>query len=418
MALPTLQPIQQSSLSILPSTGTHGNVVSSLPLGVYGSSAAFVSGAVDQVAFTYAMLGGEVLDIELKESNVYASYEMAVLEYSYLVNLHQSKNSLQSLLGSPTGTFNQDGTLTAGTPGAALKFPKFSLSYARNVSDQIAYESGIGGNVPFYSASINLVDGQQTYDLTNIIIDKANSGDTVLSNALSSSNNSQIRVNKVYFRSPHQVWRFFGYYGGLTVVGNLNTYGQYADDSTFDVVPAWQNKLQAINYETNLFTRTSHYSYEIKNNKINLFPTPTSAAPTKIWFVFSFPPNALSDDPNAKTGVDGVNNMNTLPFENLPYENINSIGKHWIRRYALAIVKGILGNTRGKFDSIPIPGGSVTLNHSTLLSQSTDEMEKLREELKTILDELTYPKIVETEAAIMDNVSKIHQYIPKSIFVG
>jgi len=418
---PILQPKQQSSLSILPQTGTISNVVLGLPYGIYAASSAFISGAVDQVAFTFAMLGGDVLDIELKENSVYASYERAVLEYSYIVNLHQAKNTLGSFLGSPTGSFDQDGSITTGSlsgSNAALKFPRFSLAYARQVSDELAYESGIGGTVAFYTSSVDIISGQQTYDLTQIILDKAASGDTVLAGALSSSNHNQIRVNKVYFRSPHQIWRFFGYYGGLTVVGNLNTYGQYADDSTFDLVPAWQNKLQAINYEINLYTRTSHYSYEIRNNKINLFPTPSSGGPTKIWFVFSFAPDPLEENPNAKTGISGVNNLNTLPFENIPFESINSIGKHWIRRYALSICKGILGNTRGKFTEIPIPGGSVTLNHDALLAQSTEEMEKLKEELKTILDELTYPKIAETDASIVENVAKIHQYIPKSIYVG
>ena len=32
------------------------------------------------------------------------------------------------------------------------------------------------------------------------------------------------------------MWRFYGYYGGLNVVGNLSTYGQYSDESTFEVI--------------------------------------------------------------------------------------------------------------------------------------------------------------------------------------
>jgi hypothetical protein len=51
------------------------------------------------------------------------------------------------------------------------------------------------------------------------------------------------------------MWRFYGYYGGFSVVGNLRTYGQYADDSTFEIVPTWQNKLQAMAYEDALWTR-------------------------------------------------------------------------------------------------------------------------------------------------------------------
>jgi hypothetical protein len=65
----------------------------------------FLSGAADQVAYTYKKLGGDVLDIELAEGNVYAAYEEAVLEYSYLVNLHQTKNSLSVSWGSHNRLF-------------------------------------------------------------------------------------------------------------------------------------------------------------------------------------------------------------------------------------------------------------------------------------------------------------------------
>ena len=78
MALPTLSPQSQMSKSILPPTGTVGDVAASLPLGIYDSSDSFLSGAADQVAYTYKKLGGDVLDIELKASNVYANYEEAV----------------------------------------------------------------------------------------------------------------------------------------------------------------------------------------------------------------------------------------------------------------------------------------------------------------------------------------------------
>ena len=64
------------------------------------------------------------------------------------------------------------------------------------------------------------------------------------------------------------MWRFYGYYGGLNTVGNLANYGQFADDSTFEVIPPWHNKLQAMAYEDAIYTRNSHYSYEIKNNKL------------------------------------------------------------------------------------------------------------------------------------------------------
>ena len=103
------------------------------------------------------------------------------------------------------------------------------------------------------------------------------------------------------------MWRFYGYYGGVGVVGNYQTYGQYADDTTFEIVPTWQNKLQAIMYEDSLYTRVSHYSYEIINNKLKLFPTPVEGAMADhFWFRFTIETNSPLID-NVESGQNRVN---------------------------------------------------------------------------------------------------------------
>ena len=76
---------------ILPVTGNASAVTAdNLPYGMYLDSTDFISGAVDQVAFTYKMLGGDVLDIELMPGNVYTSYELSVLEYSSIIGFFRS----------------------------------------------------------------------------------------------------------------------------------------------------------------------------------------------------------------------------------------------------------------------------------------------------------------------------------------
>ena len=217
------------------------------------------------------------------------------------------------------------------------------------------------------------------------------------------------------------MWRFYGYYGGFSVVGNMRTYGQYADDSTFEIVPTWQNKLQAMAYEDALWTRISHYSYELKDNNLRIFPRPDSTSPEKIWVEFTIDQQYAPWEEGVgqpKSGIDGINNMNTLPFQNIPYENINAIGKQWIRRFALAVTKEILGQVRGKFATVPIPGESVTLNASDLLSQAKSEQDALREELKSTLDELTYAEMASVDATLQDSTKKVVENIPAGIFVG
>ena len=61
--------------------------------------------------------------------------------------------------------------------------------------------------------------------------------------------------------------------------------------------------------------------------------------------------------------------------------------KNWIQRYALAVAKGILGEIRGKYRSLPSPGGGASLNGADLIQQSTQEKEKLKEELLSEIEE-------------------------------
>ena len=413
MAFPTLTPTSTQSAIILPPTGTAGDVLSSLPFGIY-TTGSFVSGAVDQVAYTFRKLGGDILDIEIKAENVYANYEEAVLEYSYLVNLHQAKNTLGSTLGNPTGSFNEDGTTIGGQSGVELKYPKFNFGYAMKVGQQFSHEAAIGGTVPIYSASFDIVSGQQDYNLQSIVSASAEAGGVPYADI---DRTKRIVIRDVFYVTTRQMWRFYGYYGGLNVVGNLHTYGQYADDSSFQVVPVWQNKLQAIQYEDHLYTRTSHFSYEILNNNLRLYPRPNEASPQTFWFRFSIRESTWEDEFN--DGQDGVNNMNTLPFENIPYESINSIGKQWIRRFALALSKETLGQVRSKFgNNVPIPGDNVTLNGSDLISQGKEEQDQLRSELKEQLESMTYDKLVEMDAGTVDNVNSIQKQVPAGIYVG
>jgi len=421
-ALPTLSPASQMSKSILPATGTVGDVAATLPLGIYDSSTAFLSGAADQVAYTYKKLGGDVLDIELKASNVYANYEESVLEYSYLLNLHQSKNMLSDVLGQATGTFDQDGNIISGSANVNLKFPRVMFEYVRRVADSFSFEANMGGTIPIYSASFKLEQGVQDYDLQAIISGSSATGTGPDGSSVRFTGvvgDKRVIVKKVFFKTPNAMWRFFGYFGGLNVVGNMNYYGQYTDDSSFELIPSWHNKLQAKAFEDHLWTRLSHYSFELKNNMLRIYPQPDLISTYQyMWVEFSVIPNSWENPPDYDAGVNGINNINTLPFDNLPYENINAIGKQWIRRFSLALSKETLGQIRGKFQTIPIPGESVSLNADALLSQAKEEQTALRDELKEILDQLTYPELAKTDAEKSEAVNTVQKRIPTLIFQG
>jgi len=420
MAFPSLTPTSTTSAITLPATCSESNVAASLAIGFYSGSVPFLSGASAQVAYTYKRLGGDVLDIELKATNVYNHYEEACLEYSYIVNLHQARNALGSSLGGETGSFDHQGHLS-GTLNKSLKYPNFLFDYAFRIAEKFSSETTVGGTTPLYSASFDSVTGQQNYDLQYIVSSSAAAGEVPYSKVISSTGGRPKRINirQVYYLSARQMWRFYGYYGGLNVVGDFHNYGQYSDDSTWQVIPVWQNKLQAIQYEDHLYTRTSHYSYEINDNQLKLYPVPDDVSPTSFWFRFTIEDFDAYDTGSYGNSVEGINNANTLPFENIPFININSMGQQWIRRFALALTKETLGQIRGKFgNSIPIPGDNVSLNATELLGQAAAEQTALREELNKQLDEMLYSKMAETDKAMVENTNAMVALSPLKIYVG
>ena len=343
--------------------------------------------------------------------------------------MHQSKNILSDVLGMTTGTFNhngelKDGILSSSLSGThiSLKYPKITLAFNQRYTEGISTQAGIGGSTRIYSGSFTAVNDKQDYDLGAIILSASNNDlDEATGNPVPYSglvSGKKVIVERVYYKTPHAMWRFFGYYGGLNTVGNLANYGQYADDSTFQLIPVWQNKAQAMAFEDSIYTRNSHYSFELDNNHLRIFPvpqSPDSVSPKYFHFDFRIVEDAWSES-SGSAGVNGINNMNTIA--NVPYTSINSIGKQWIRRFALALCKETLGQVRSKFATVPIPGESVTLNGPALISEGREEQSSLRGELKETLDQLTYQALAAKDSEISDNVNNVNKNVPKGIFVG
>jgi hypothetical protein len=408
-----LEPKSSTSTVVLPATGTAGDVADTLAYGIYTTDA-FLSGASDQVAYVYNKLGGNILNLELTPSNVYNSYEESCLEYSYLLNTHQAKNVLSDLLGGTTGSFDEDGEFVTPQVNAALKLPRFTFSYPQLVAQGASAEAGMGGNQRVYSASVDIVADKQDYDLQDAVYSASLEAGSLFSGSIGQN---KVTIEKIFFKTPRATWRFFGGSGPLGV-GNLSTYGMYADDSQFEVIPVWQNQLQANAYEHALKVRGSHYSYELKNNHLRVFPVPNTTYPEKLWFYFRATEEAYEEEDGRRYGADGVNNMNALPFPNFPYNKINSIGKQWIRRFALSLAKETLGQVRSKLASIPIPGSEVTLNGPALISEAKEEQLALRDELKEVFDDLSYQKLAEGDAALHNATIETLTKVPHGIFVG
>jgi hypothetical protein len=78
----------------------------------------------------------------------------------------------------------------------------------------------------------------------------------------------------------------------------------------------------------------------------------------------------------------------------------------------------MLGQIRGKFATIPIPGNDVTLNASELLSQAKEEQEKLKEDLRAQLEKLTYGALIKGDAEMAADAEAVMTHVPMGIYTG
>jgi hypothetical protein len=369
------------------------------PFGFFDSDVDFQSEADAMVVFVKRRLGDDVLSVELTKKQIWACFEEAFLEYSALVNQYQAKSQLLSLLGSQTTTLDE----------ATQKFPRDTLNYVIRLAEPYAVEAGLGGTYNSVSGAIALKQNVQDYDLYTDLLDPATNTPVV-----SSSLNPEFRKMRVFeimHFNPSAAYRFFDTTSAINYLNNEFSFESFTPETVFYVLPVFEDILRGGQMNISNRVRRSNYSYRVTGTKIRIFPTPTAVNPLKLWVRVGFESSPLNPAfPDAS--IDGVSNLSNVPYGNFIYAKVNSIARQWIRQYTLALCKELLGMIRSKFSSVPIPGGDLTLDGADLKSSAKEEKDKLKTDLKEMLDSLTYNKLIETKAGEIDNLQKILKSIP------
>ena len=176
----------------------------------------------------------------------------------------------------------------------------------------------------------------------------------------------------------------------------------------FDVL-----KIQAI--ELNDTIRKSGYHFTIEDNRyLKLFHIPTRNYTLHFEYVLK----SVANNPIRNEANNLITDISNVPYVNPTYAFINEPGRQWIRRYALALSKEILGSIRGKYQSLPIPGETTTLDYSRLLSEAVDEKVALIEELKDLLDKTTRLSQLERKNQEPQQTQETFYKVPYHIYIG
>ena len=218
---------------------------------------------------------------------------------------------------------------------------------------------------------------------------------------------------------PAAINRYFDPYAGTgTGIQSLMQtfgFGNYSPGVNFMLMPLSFDiqKLQTI--ELNDTIRKSGYHFNIEDNRyLKLFPIPTRDYTLHFEYQLKSVANApvKNDAPNLITDISNV------PYTNPTYAFINEPGRQWIRRYALALSKEMLGGIRGKYQSLPIPGETTTLDYARLLSEASAEKTALIEELQKLLEETTRLKQLERKNQEAQQTQETYYKIPYHIYIG
>ena len=374
--------------------GSSSFTAGSTPFGFFDTDTTFQSHADKVSEWCATRLGYPLSDVELQAIHFYTCFEEAVLEYSNQLNQYSIRDNMFQLQGTVTGS-----NLT-GRPVNP------NLNRLISVAKNYGTEAGSGGYLTYHSASIDVKQGQQVYDLSDLNYEIA--GDV----------NKTIEIKKIYHTTPPAIIRYFDPFigtglGSQQLLENFG-WGNYSPGVSFLMMPVYADLLRLQAIEFNDLIRKSGYSFELTGDRLKIFPIPTYDYKIYVDYITTEDRAAASFNAAANT----VGDFSNAPYELHRYSFINPAGRQWIFKYTLALAKEVLGNIRNKYSTLPIPGSEVTLNGADLISQAQTEKDTLITQLRENLDAVSRQAQLAKMTEEADNIQSQLNKVPMAIFIG
>ena len=364
----------------------------STPFGFYDTDSEFQTDADKVASFCASRLGYPLMDVELNSGSFYTCFEEAITTYGNEVFQYKIRENYLNLEGVSTGSSLNN----------QLTDP--SLNRIVQVSKHYGTEAGGGGNVTKYTGSIALSASQQTYDLDAWAVDNGVTG--------------SIEIRKVFYEAPPAIQRYFDPYAGTgTGIQSLMSafdFGGFSPGVNFMLMPISYDMALLQGIEFNDQIRKSHYSFELVNNQLRIFPVPVATGSLFFEYYKENDKNAFNYD----SSVNKITNIAEVPYSNPTYSHINSVGRQWVFKYTLALAKELLAYIRGKYGTVPIPGSEATLNQADLLADARTEKTDLITNLREMLDATSRGAQLEAKAKEAEDVQNTLKSVPMTIYVG
>ena len=377
------------------------------PFGLYDADSDFKNDAPKTAVWVTKRLGYPIVNIELNNEQIWACFEESVSEYSAQINQFNLRNNLDILRGQPKGKVaNYSQTLVDGS----------YLPTTVRMAQQYGTLAGVGGSTPIKKAYVPITSSVQNYDLMKQAVDC----ETTTSFSVMYTGSSTIDVTKVFYDSTPAISRFFDPYS-VGAQGTLNLmdefgFGQYSPAAQFLLMPLYEDLLRIQAIEFNDTIRKSAYSFNIVDNKLQLFPIPSYKSPAKIYFEYISRDEFEHDSQTIQ--ADSLSDYSDIPYDFIQYSMINDVGKQWIRKYTLALSKELLGAIREKYSSVPIPDGEVSLDGAALRAEAQVEKDMLMTQLRENLEEMSRKNVMENKTHESNHHQEMLRKVPLKLYVG
>ena len=374
------------------------------PFTLYDDDNTFKTDAVNVTKWVAKRLGHPVMQLEFNSGSIYATFEESISEYSTHINNYNIKNWMWNSYGAEA---RESGSVYSETGTSEPKHPN-NMGTTFTLSEQYGQAAGVGGDVDLHTGSITLSADQQMYDLqTDATVGSDHSG-------------SRLEIQRVFNYGPNAITRFYDPFAGAfdqrSMLDSFG-FGNVSPAVSFIMRPVSFDIARAQAIETSDKIRKSAYSFELINNKLRIFPRPKSTdAGDKIYFQY-YARNEIGTTTKSYT-TDKVSDPSNVPYKFIRYENINSSGRQWIRKFTLALSKELLGIIRSKYASMPLPNGEVALDGDALKTEGREEKTQLLEEMKEFLDSVSLTEKSKAEAEEAEANQQVLNKSPLGIYIA
>jgi len=359
----------------------------------YSATSIEVTGFTDYVE---AMFGAPVVNVELSANQYTHAFNNSIQEYSNYINQWAIRNNIAGAFGLPSATdFTQ-------------RWVAKNFEFAKSFSEAYSEQANVGGTVPIYKSAFTLSNGTQAYGLPD-----------------------DININEVMWQEPAAITRYLADPNNNPAWVNFEFGWGYMGYSYQYIVPVYYSIQLAQATEMRWKIYKGDYTYKIfpgqadatragytgkTRNVVHIYPIPQESQDgINVWYFYK-----RIDELNlysAQSAGEYVNNPGTIRVDEIPYSAFNSTSQRWVKQFAFATCKEILGRIRNKFSTLPIPDAEVTLDGERLLTEGQEEKRELKEYLLNELQELSTRKLLEEDAMAAENINKTLAFTPNKIYL-